>query len=66
VQGTKDPICFIESGMIYSSLRRVGMIAELIYYTGEQHWQGTWQRDNIQDYYNRVFKWFDQHLKYGE
>ncbi|SEB49428.1 prolyl oligopeptidase family serine peptidase [Paenibacillus sp. GP183] len=66
VQGTKDHICFIESGMIYSSLRRLGKKAELIYYKGEHHWQGTWQRDNIQDYYNRVFKWFNQHLKKGE
>jgi dienelactone hydrolase/Tol biopolymer transport system component len=62
VQGTKDHLCFIESGSIYSSLRRLGKKAELIYYNGEHHWQGTWQLENIKDYYNRIFRWFDEHL----
>ncbi|WP_165347233.1 alpha/beta hydrolase family protein [Gottfriedia acidiceleris] len=61
VQGTKDHICKDEAGPIFSSLNRLGKIAEMVLYD-EDHWQGTWREKNLIDYYERVVKWFDTYV----
>ncbi|QKY70630.1 S9 family peptidase [Lentibacillus sp. CBA3610] len=61
VQGTRDNLCRNEAGPIFSSLKRLDKTAELVLYD-EGHWQGTWQKENLQDYYDRVLSWFDKYL----
>jgi dipeptidyl aminopeptidase/acylaminoacyl peptidase len=61
VQGLKDQISKDEAGPIFSSLNRLGKIAELILYD-EDHWQGTWSKENLIDYYDRVLSWFEMYI----
>lgn len=61
VQGIRDNLCRNEAGPIFSGLNRLGKTAEMAIYD-EEHWQGTWKRENLEDYYNRVLTWFSKHL----
>jgi acetyl esterase/lipase len=61
IQGTCDHHCRGEAGPIFSSLNRLGKTAELVLYD-EEHWQGTWSKENLQDYYNRVLSWYGKYL----
>jgi dipeptidyl aminopeptidase/acylaminoacyl peptidase len=47
---------------LFSGLRRLGKVAELAIYEGEDHWQGEWSRANIIDRWQRVLAWFDRYL----
>ena len=47
---------------LFVGLRRLGKVAELAIYQGEEHWQGTWSRANIIDRWHRVLAWCDRHL----
>jgi len=60
-QGTRDHLCNDEAGPMYSSLRRLKKEVELVLYD-EDHFQGTWLRENLNDYYCRVFEWFERYL----
>jgi dipeptidyl aminopeptidase/acylaminoacyl peptidase len=61
VQGHRDILCRNEAGPIYLSLKRLGKTAELALYD-EDHWQGTWKKESLMDYYNRVLAWFGKYL----
>ncbi|MEI4920162.1 prolyl oligopeptidase family serine peptidase, partial [Klebsiella pneumoniae] len=61
VQGTLDHLCNDEAGPMYSSLRRLKKEVELVIYD-EDYFQGTWSRENLNDYYCRVFEWFERYL----
>ena len=62
VQGTKDPLCALEAGPIFSALKRLDKTVELVLYEGEDHHYGAWDYDNIKDYYRRVFGWLEKYL----
>lgn len=62
VQGTKDTICAHEAGPMFAALKRLDKTAELVLYEGEDHWHGTWELENIEDYYSRVFGWLEKYL----
>ncbi|MBH0159050.1 S9 family peptidase [Fictibacillus sp. 5RED26] len=61
-QGTRDHLCYAEAGPIFSSLNRLNKTAQLVLYDDEEHYQGTWRRENLEDYYERVLKWLDKYL----
>ncbi|GAE09733.1 hypothetical protein JCM10914_6117 [Paenibacillus sp. JCM 10914] len=61
IQGMRDSLCRNEAGPIYSALNRLKKTASLAIYN-EDHWQGTWSRESIEDYYNRVIAWFEEYL----
>ena|GEM_PF-2256786 len=61
IQGLRDHLCRNEAGPIFSSLNRLKKTASLVIYN-EEHWQGTWSRESIEDYYHRVIKWFEEYL----
>ncbi len=52
-----------QSDQVFVGLRRLGREVEYARYAGEEHWQGTWSAANATDYWNRVLRWFDGHLK---
>ncbi|MDQ0888778.1 dipeptidyl aminopeptidase/acylaminoacyl peptidase [Paenibacillus sp. V4I9] len=60
-QGTRDSLCNTEAGPIFSALRRLNKNAEMVLYD-EEHWQGTWSKDNLIDYYDRMFTWYKRFL----
>lgn len=62
IQGTKDASCYPEAGPMYAALRRLGKTAAMALYD-EDHWQGTWKEENLEDYYNRCIQWFEKYLK---
>ncbi|MFC0472481.1 S9 family peptidase [Halalkalibacter kiskunsagensis] len=61
VQGTRDHLCHSEAGPMFSSLNRLDKVAQLVFYD-EEHHQGTWRQENIEDYYKRVFAWLKKYL----
>jgi dipeptidyl aminopeptidase/acylaminoacyl peptidase len=64
------PVLIVHGGLdrsefadeVFVALRRLGKEVTYARYEGEEHWQGTWGRANVVDYWNRVIDWFDQHL----
>ena len=46
---------------MFSSSRRLKKTAKLVLYD-EEHFQGTWQRDNLEDYYRHVLNWFEKYV----
>lgn len=48
---------------VFVGLRRLGKKVTYAKYAGEEHWEGTWSPANVEDYWNRVIGWFDEHLK---
>jgi dipeptidyl aminopeptidase/acylaminoacyl peptidase len=50
---------------VFVGLRRLGKEVVYARYEGEEHWQGTWGRANVEDYWSRVLEWFDTHLGQG-
>jgi dipeptidyl aminopeptidase/acylaminoacyl peptidase len=61
IQGIRDHLCRNEAGPLFAAFNRLGKIAQLVIYD-EKHWQGTWKRENLEDYYKRVLEWFGKHL----
>lgn len=61
IQGDLDPLRK-QSDEVFSGLRRLGKRVVYANYAGEGHWQGTWSRSNVEDYWNRVIDWFDRNL----
>jgi dipeptidyl aminopeptidase/acylaminoacyl peptidase len=47
---------------VFIGLRRLGKPVVYVRYDGEGHWQGTWGRENVVDYWNRMINWFDTYL----
>lgn len=52
-----------EAEEVFVGLRRLGKPVVYVRYEGEGHWQGTWGRANVVDYWNRMIDWFDTYLK---
>lgn len=55
-----------QSDEVFIGLRRLGKEVEYAKYGGEEHWEGSWALSNVIDYWNRVIRWFDGHLKGDE
>jgi dipeptidyl aminopeptidase/acylaminoacyl peptidase len=51
-----------QAAEVFVGLRRLGKEVVYARYEGEEHWQGTWGRANVEDYWSRVVEWFDSHL----
>ncbi len=47
----------------FVALRRLGQEVELARYAGEGHWEGAWGYPNRVDYWQRMLRWFDDHLQ---
>jgi dipeptidyl aminopeptidase/acylaminoacyl peptidase len=63
VHGALDPTVPPEQAEeVFVGLRRLGREVVYARYEGEEHWQGTWGRANVLDYWTRVLGWFDTHL----
>lgn len=63
VQGELDrAVPPTQADEVFVGLRRLGKEVEYAKYAGEEHWEGTWSAANAEDYWNRVIRWFDQHL----
>jgi dipeptidyl aminopeptidase/acylaminoacyl peptidase len=52
-----------QSDEVFIGLKRLGKEVEYAKYAGEEHWEGSWALPNVIDYWNRVIRWFDGHLK---
>ncbi|MGD6874243.1 S9 family peptidase [Sutcliffiella horikoshii] len=61
IQGTRDHVCHAEAGPMFSSLKRLDKTAQLVLYD-EEHYQGSWRHENIEDYYQRVFEWLEKYV----
>lgn len=61
VQGTRDHISHAEAGPMFSALKRLNKPAQLVLYD-EDHHQGSWRQENIEDYYQRIFEWLEKYL----
>jgi dipeptidyl aminopeptidase/acylaminoacyl peptidase len=67
------PVLIVHGGLdrsefadeVFVALRRLGKEVTYARYEGEEHWQGTWGRANVVDYWNRVIDWLDQYLHPG-
>lgn len=62
IHGDRDG-AYWQAWELFSGLRRLGKVAELVVYHDEDHWQGEWRRANIIDRWQRVLAWFDKYLK---
>jgi dipeptidyl aminopeptidase/acylaminoacyl peptidase len=60
VHGSLDNVAQAEAAFV--GLRRLGKEVVLARYEGEGHWQGTWGRPNVSDYWRRTIDWFDNHI----
>jgi dipeptidyl aminopeptidase/acylaminoacyl peptidase len=64
VQGGLDQaVPAAQADEIFVGLRRLGKPVAYARYEGEEHWQGTWGRANVVDYWTRVLGWFDRYVK---
>jgi dipeptidyl aminopeptidase/acylaminoacyl peptidase len=66
VHGTLDAtVPAAQSDELFVGLRRLRKEAVYVRYEGEGHWQGTWGHANAVDYWERVLRWFDEHIGPG-
>lgn len=61
--GTDESVRPSQPEEVFVGLRRLGKPVAYVRYEGEGHWQGTWGRENVVDYWNRVIDWFDRYLR---
>lgn len=64
VHGTADDM-YWQSVEMYGGLARLGKEARLLAYRDAPHWFGSWPREMLQDFWTRVFAWYDEHLGGG-
>src|SRR5262249_9197708 len=63
VHGARDAtVPAAQAEEVFVALRRLGREVVYARYEGEEHWQGTWGRANVLDYWSRTLDWFDEHL----
>jgi dipeptidyl aminopeptidase/acylaminoacyl peptidase len=60
-----DTVPVAQADELFVGLRRLGKEAVYARYEGEGHWQGTWGHANAVDYWDRVLRWFDEHIGPG-
>jgi dipeptidyl aminopeptidase/acylaminoacyl peptidase len=65
LHGTLDTVPVAQADELFVGLRRLGKEAMYARYEGEGHWQGTWGHANAVDYWDRVLRWFDEHIGPG-
>ena len=64
LHGTADKAVPIQQAEeIYAGLSRLGKIASLVRYHGEDHSPLEWSEENKRDYRERITAWFDRFLK---
>ncbi len=64
MHGTADRIVSVaRAEETFVALRRLGKPAVLIRYEGEGHAPDSWKSANIEDYWQRMFQWFERYLK---
>jgi dipeptidyl aminopeptidase/acylaminoacyl peptidase len=64
IHGDLDQAVPVSQGeAVFVSLRRLGKKVVFVKYEGEGHWEGEWSSPNVEDYWNRVISWFNEHLK---
>lgn len=51
------------SGEVFVGLRRLGKPVVIALYEGEGHGTGSWRRANLDDYWERVFAWWQRWLR---
>ena len=54
---------FIQSGELFSGLRRLKKKATFVWYRGESHSPTDWLPEHRTDYQERIMDWFEKHLK---
>lgn len=47
----------------FIALRRLGKPVVFVRYEGEGHAPNSWKFANIEDYWQRIFQWFERYLK---
>jgi len=63
LHGGADRTVFAERAKeTFVALRRLGKVATLVVYDGEDHYPGTWGLGNATDYWSRVFNWFNRYV----
>lgn len=55
IHGDADNRAWVqETGQVFVGLRRLGKPVTYVSYPGEGHWEGTWTREHVLDYWEKV------------
>ncbi|MFP3939945.1 MAG: S9 family peptidase [Thermoanaerobaculia bacterium] len=64
VHGSEDR-AYWQSVEMYGGLARLGKRVRFLRYEDAGHWFGAWPREMLEDFWSRVFAWYDEHLGGG-
>ena len=64
IHGDQDNRAWVEeSGEVFVGLQRLGKPVTYVSYPGEGHWEGTWTREHVLDYWDRLLEFLSQELR---
>ena len=54
---------YLQSGELFSGLRRLKKTGTLVWYRGGTHQTDTWKTEQLVDSWERIISWFEKYLK---